>query len=317
VSLAEILVIACAFASGVAVVAALGLYLRDARLKEAAFQRRVGNGVVEPDLAPELLARGAANWMDRSFYMMLERSGSQLSVASAMAILIGSAVVGCVSGLVASAWNSGNWLEHPFVGIAGLLLGAMLPLAWWRWQQARRIKKMQNSLPAALDLLADGLRAGQTLEQGAEMVATRSPSPLRNEFGHTVSLLKLGHSPVAVMERMARRIPLPEFQVFATAVLVHRQTGGNLATLTSRLAAAARDRLEFLSHLGAQTVAGRYSAIGLVIAAVLGVALLMLVRPDYLQFFATHEWGTPLLVTAGVLVLVGAVWMWRVTDVKF
>ena len=144
---------------------------------------------------------------------------------------------------------------------------------------------MQKSLPGALDLLADGLHAGQTLEQAAELVATQMPSPLKEEFGHSVSLLRLGHSPVAVMDRMARRIPLPEFQVFATAVLVHRQTGGNLAKLTARLADAARDRQEFLGHLGAQTVAGRYSAIGLVIAAMAGLTVLVMARPQYLEFF--------------------------------
>ena len=101
------------------------------------------------------------------------------------------------------------------------------------------------------------------------------------------------------------------------AVLVHRQTGGNLATLTSRLAGAARDRLEFLGHLGAQTVAGRYSAIGLVLAALVGVTVLMFMRPQYLDFFLTHELGPAMLVVSGLLLLAGSFWIWRVTDVKY
>ena len=280
-----------------------------ARLKEATFQRRLGNGFPKPEPAPELLARDATNWLDRSFYLLLEQSGSQLSVGTALTICAAFAVVGCTLGLVL--------LEHILAGAAGLVLGTLLPLLWWKWQQARRLKKMQKSLPGALDLLADGLHAGQTLEQGAELVATRMPPPLNAEFGHSVSLLKLGHSPVAVMERMARRVPLPEFQVFAMAVLVHRQTGGNLATLTSRLAGAARDRLEFLGHLGAQTVAGRYSAIGLVLAALVGVTVLMFMRPQYLDFFLTHELGPAMLVVSGLLLLAGSFWIWRVTDVKY
>ena len=151
----------------------------------------------------------------------------------------------------------------------------------------------------ALDLLADGLHAGQTLEQGAELVAARTPAPLNEEFGYSVSLLKLGHSPVAVMERMARRIPLPEFQVFAMAVLVHRQTGGNLATLTSRLAGSARDRQEFFGHLGAQTVAGRYSAIGLVIVAIWGWPPSCICVRSTLEFFLQHELGPGMLLLSG------------------
>ena len=78
----------------------------------------------------------------------------------------------------------------------------------------------------------------------------------------------MGQSPVAVMDRLSRRIPLPEFRLFATAVLVHRQTGGNLAQLTARLAVSARDRQEWRRHLAAQTVTGRYSALGLVACGV-------------------------------------------------
>jgi tight adherence protein B len=218
-------------------------------------------------------------------------------------------MIGCVLPMIL--------LESLVAGMIGLLLGGMLPLLWWMYQRSRRLKKMQKHLPGALDLLADGLHSGQTLEQAADMVADQGVSPLKEEFGHAVSLLRLGHSPVAVMERMSRRIPLPEFKVFATAVMVHRQTGGNLARLAARLAASARDRQEFLGHLGAQTVAGRYSAIGLVITVMLGMVVLGVARPQYLEFFYQHELGPTLLITAGVFFVVGVLWMWRILQVRY
>ena len=101
----------------------------------------------------------------------------------------------------------------------------------------------------------------------------------------------MGQSPVAVMDRLSRRIPLPEFRLFATAVLVHRQTGGNLAQLTARLAVSARDRQEWRRHLGAQTVAGRYSAMGLVACGAVGLTVLSMSRPEYTRFFLTHPRG--------------------------
>ncbi|MGD0898195.1 MAG: type II secretion system F family protein [Thermoguttaceae bacterium] len=303
------LVLVGAFAASAGLVTAVALALRDAQRKEAEFQRRLGNGFPKPEPAPELLAREATHWLDRRFYLLLERSGSQISAATALTVVVASAAVGCTLGLVL--------LDHFLAGVAGLFLGALLPLGWWRFQQARRLNKMQKSLPGALDLLADGLHAGQTLEQAADLVATQMPAPLKDEFAYSVSMLRLGHSPVSVMDRMSRRIPLPEFQIFATAVLVHRQTGGNLANFTARLAAAARDRQEFLGHLGSQTVAGRYSAIGLVVAAVVGLVVLVMARPQYLEFFLRHELGPGLLITAGALLLVGTLWMWRVIDVKY
>jgi tight adherence protein B len=307
--LPSLLVLLGAFVSGVVLVVTLALALRDSQLAEAQFQRRIGNGFPKPEPAPELLARDATHWLDRWFYLLLERSGSRLSVPTALALVAASAAIGCTLGLVL--------LEHVLAGIAGLLLGMALPVGWQLLQQSRRLKLMRKRLPGALDLLADGWHAGQTLEEAAELVATQTASPLKEEFRYAVSLLRLGQSPVAVMERMARRIPLPEFQVFATAVVVHRQTGGNLAALTARLATAARDRQEFLGHLGAQTVAGRYSAIGLVVSAAVGVTALVLIRRDYIGFFLNHDLGPAMLVTAGVLLLLGVVWMWRIGNVKY
>ncbi|MBN2577860.1 MAG: type II secretion system F family protein [Pirellulales bacterium] len=304
-----LLVIVGVFATSGGLMLAVGLALRDAQRKEAKFQRRLGNGIHQPEPTPEILAREATNWLDRRFYLLLERSGSRLSVISALTVLIAAAAIGCTLGLVV--------LEDFLAGVVGLFLGALLPLGWWGSQKVRRLKKMQRELPGALDMLADALHAGQTLERAAELVAAQIPAPLKDEFSHCVAMLRLGHSPVAVMERMARRIPLPEFQVFATAVLVHRQTGGNLAQLTTRLAGAARDRQEFFSHLGAQTVAARYSAIGLVTAATLGLAVLVMARPEYLAFFLQSELGPGLLIAAGALLLFGTLWMWRVANVKY
>jgi tight adherence protein B len=306
---ATVVLLVCAFAAGVVAVLTVGMAIRDAQRAEDQFQRRIGNGVPKPEPAPELMARDAAHSLDRWFYLLVERSGTRLSVPTAMTVVAACAVVGCGLGMVLAS----NFLA----GAAGLLLGGALPVLWWLRQQASRLKKMRKNLPGALDRMADSLHAGQTLEQAAEMVAAQTPGPLKDEFRYAVSLLRLGHSPVAVMERMARRIALPEFQVFAMAVLVHRQTGGNLAKLTSRLAAAARDRQEFFGHLGAQTVAARYSAIGLVVAAAIGVAVLAWVRPEYPKFFFENEAGPGLLVVAGAFLVAGTFWMYRVTNVKY
>ena len=105
--------------------------------------------------------------------------------------------------------------------------------------------------------------------------------------------------------------------VFATAFLVHRQTGGNLGTLVGRLARSAHDRQEFFGHLGAQTVASRYSAIGLILAVVIGLLILGASRPEYLRFFFEHDRGPQLLVAAAALLACGVLWMWRILKVNY
>ena len=104
-----------AFAAGVGLVLAVALALRDTQRTRSEFQRRVGNGFPKPEPAPELLAREATNWLDRRFYLLLERSGSRLSVATALTVVAASAAVGCTLGLVL--------LENLLAGVAGLLLG--------------------------------------------------------------------------------------------------------------------------------------------------------------------------------------------------
>ena len=201
--------------------------------------------------------------------------------------------------------------------LAAALVGFWPPLFWVMWVRSRRIRAMETLLPGALEQLADCLHGGQTLEQAAELMTVQTASPLKEEFGYCVQLLKMGQSPVGVMERLSRRIPLPEFRLFATAVLVHRQTGGNLAQLTARLAVSARDRQEWRRHLGAQTVTGRYSALGLIACGVVGITVLSLLRPEYTRVFFTHPRGPGFLLTAVVLMIIGTIWVSRVIRVHY
>ena len=107
------------------------------------------------------------------------------------------------------------------------------------------------------------------------------------------------------------------FQRITTAVLVHRQTGGNLALLADRLAASARDRGEFLGHVRAVTAGSRVSVIGLTVGTVIALGILAWLRPEYLTQFLNHPMGPGLLMVAGALQIAGIVWVWRVLKVHF
>lgn len=249
------------------------------------------------------------NRFDRAFCDLVEQSGSGISTSQALALVAGSAVVACAVMLV--------FFENLLIGAAGLAIGSLWPIVWLAFRRFRRRRAMRFHLSETLELLADGVRSGRTLEQASEMVAAESPWPLNEEFAYAASQLKLGHTPVAVLDRMVRRVPMPEFRIFATAVLVHRTAGGNLATLIERLAVAARDRQEFFGHLKAVTSGSMLSAIGLMIGSLVAVGLLSWMQPEYLEMFVKHPWGVPLLVIAGVLQLIGIVWVWRVLRMNY
>lgn len=300
-----------AFAAATGAVLAVAMVVRDLRRPDEALQRRLGLATdgFEPGAVAGLPAEGSTSRIDRSFYRLVEGSGTRLDPPTALALVAGLAIVGAAVPLVL--------FESLPAAFAGTVLGAALPICWWGFWQYRRLRAMQKGLPETLELVADSIRAGQTLEQAAELVAVQAPQPLGTEFGYCASQLKLGHSPLAVLQRMARRVPLPEFKVFATAVLVHRQTGGNLALLADRLACSARDRGEFLGHVRAVTAGSRVSVIGLTAGTLIALGILAWLRPEYLGEFLSHPMGPGLLMVAAALQIVGIVWVWRVLKVHF
>ncbi len=299
------------FAASTVIMVAVAMLIHDLKRPDEDLHRRLGLTLQQLQATPEhaSLQQPADGWIDRAFYQLSENSGSKLDRQTAVTLVAGAALIGCAAPLV--------FFDNLPAAAAGLLLGAVLPICWWTFRRARRMAAFEKNLPEALELLADGVRAGQTLEQAAALVAAQAPAPLSEEFGYCVSQLRLGHSPVAVLSRMARRIPIPEFRIFATAVLVHRQTGGNLALLAQRLANSGRDRGEFRGHVKAVTSGSRLSVIGLTIGALVAMGILASLRPEYLSAFVEHELGPTLLVTAAVLQVVGILWVWRILKVHF
>lgn len=257
-------------------------------------------------VSPEKAARTR---FDRWFYELLEAAGSDLDRSTASLIPAAGAVIGAAIPIV--------FFDDLLLAIAGTSIGALLPLAWWKFRAWRRLVAMRKELPAVLELFADAVRSGLSLERAASLAAEESKGPLQGEFRWCAAQLNLGHAPQRVMERMAYRIPLPEFRIFATAVLVHRRTGGDLASLADRLARSAHERTEFRGHLKAVTAGSRLSVFGLTVGILAAVTVLGLTRPDYMQQFFIHPRGLSLLAIAGGLQLVGLLWVWRILQVRY
>ena len=307
----QAVIITLTFVSVAAIVAAVALLVRDAVRPDKDIERRLKPVLEELQSVGIKLPEDedVGGLVDRGFYKLIEDSGSPLDGQTALVLVVGMAIVGCAAPL--------TLLEHPLAAAGGLLLGAVLPLCWWSLRRTRRFGAMRKVLPETLELLSDGVRAGQTLEQATELVAEQGPKPLNKEFEYCASQLRLGHSPVAVLRKMARRVPLAEFKIFSTAVVVHRQTGGNLGLLAQRLAGSARDRSEFHGHVRAVTAGHRMSVLALTIGTVAAVAVLASLQPEYLKSFTEHPWGYPLLVIAAVLQVTGMLWVCRILRVNY
>ena len=292
--IANVAVMSITFASVTMVLAALGMLLRDL------FSPPADTGRQRLTFAP---AEPAGD-INRAFFRLVEESGTPLDMPTALAVVIGAGITGLAVPLA--------FFENLLAAAGGLVLGIALPLGylaiirWWR------LSSMRKQLPYALQAVADAVRSGQTLSESCDLVSKEIKWPLGQEFGYAHQQLELGHGPIGVMNRMVRRVPLPEFRIFATAVIVHRRAGGNLSLLTERMSKAAHDKSDVRNHVLAMTAGGRLSAVGMVVAAILAAALLSWMEPEYIEAFTKSPKGPYLIGVAVLLQVIGAIWVWRI-----
>jgi len=292
--LATIAAVGITFASVTMMLAAAGMFVRDLFAKPASTARQ--RLIFAPE-EPE----GDIN---RAFFRLVEESGSTLDMQTALAVVIGSGIIGAAAPLA--------FFDNLLAAAGGLILGALVPVLYFSFIRWWRLGGMRKQLPYALQAVADSVRGGQTLSEACELVSKETKGPLGREFAFAHQQLELGHSPISVMNRMVRRVPLAEFRIFATAVVVHRRAGGNLSLLTERMSKAAHDKSDMRNHILAMTAGGRLSAIGMVAAAILAAALLSWMEPEYVEMFAKSPKGPYLIATAVLLQVIGAVWVWRI-----
>ncbi len=240
---------------------------------------------------------------DRWFIQLLRESGLGWDATSASLLLI-------LSGLLLGGALF-LWGEHPLPAGWGLIVGALLPLGYVIHRRRKRFKRLQDQLPAALDMMARGVRAGQSLDQAFALLGGHSPEPLATEFRYGARQLEMGLGMPAVMRSFLSRVRLDDVRIFATTLAVHRETGGNVALALERLAAVVRDRLSYRRQLRVATGAGRISAILVGTVAPLVFLFFFVFRPEYLQAMLSSPMGQSMFVLAVLLEIVGLIWTAR------
>lgn len=263
----------------------------------------------ELETVAKLTLQDRRNGFDRWFSVLLEESGSNLSPLSAALIVLGVLILSAGMTFIVSD----NIELSTGVG----LICTTFPLIFWSLRRTWRIGRMRKLLPETLEAVGDAIRGGMTIEEAVKMTAEQIENPLKTEFSHASRQLEMGQTPTMVMNRMARRIPISEFRIFSTAVLVHRTTGGNLAYLAERLARSARDRSEFNGHLTAITAGSRMSILGLIVVTALALMILCGLDTSYLFKFLLNPYGPMLIGISVSLFVVGGFWAWQIMRVRY
>ncbi len=229
--------------------------------------------------------------------------------------------VGTLVSLSAVLLVGGTWLASyraPTFVLAllvGMILGSMpcLYLFVKRW---RRLRRFEELLPDTIDLMSRALRAGHTITSSIEMVASEGTEPVASEFRRVFEEQNFGLPLREAMLNLANRVPLPDVSFLVTAILVQKETGGNLAEVLDKTAAVIRDRFRLRGQVRVYTAQGRLT--GWILAALpfLMFVLLNIVNPAYERILLTDPIGRKLIYVGIVLMILGAWVIRKVIDIK-
>jgi tight adherence protein B len=247
-----------------------------------------------------------------SRYMNMRLLFEQADVALPVPqFLIICAVLAAV-GVVLPAAAGMNVLFAPFVG--GFL--ATLPIIWLLMRRKRRLKKFAAQLPEALELIARALRAGHSLAAGMNLVAHEMSAPIAVEFGRTFEEQNLGIPLEEALDNLTQRVPNLDLKFFATAIILQRQTGGDLAEILDKIGHLVRERFQIWGQVQALTGEGRLSGIVLLALPPALFAVVYRMNPDYLMLLFTDEMGKKMLVGGLVMQLLGALAIRKIVNIR-
>ena len=222
-------------------------------------------------------------------------------------------VLACfTAGIVACVLTPVPILLGPILG----LLFAGLPVGWLMMKRKKRLTKFGNQMPEALELLGRSLRAGHSLNAGFDLVSKEMEAPLAVEFGRTYEEQNFGIPLDEAIEDMAARVPNMDLRFFATAIVLQRQTGGDLAEILDKISYIIRERLQIQGQIQALTGEGRMSgAVLLALPPVLFLVMLKL-NYEYVMMLFTDQIGRYMLCGALVTQLIGALVIKKIITIK-
>jgi tight adherence protein B len=240
--------------------------------------------------------------------LRLKQAGMEISPFSFLVLTIGS---GLAFGLtVWLAWGS------TLIAVAVGLLALFFPELNLRSRRKRRLRKFEEQFPEAIDLLGRAIRAGHPLSAGIRMVADEVPDPAASEFRQVFEEQRFGLPFDDALLGLADRNELVDVRIFATAVLIQREVGGNLAEILDKIAKTVRARFTIQRQLRVYTAQGRMSGYVLTgLPPTLALTIFAL-DPDYARMLIDETAGRYMVIAALVLQVIGFFWIRKVVDIE-
>lgn len=238
----------------------------------------------------------------------LRQAGLRMKPAK---LLLICGVAGAAAELIAGRF----FLRFPIALLIGVATG-LVPIAVVAWMRKRRLRKFEEHFPEALDLLGRAVRAGHAFTTGLEMIAKESAEPIAGEFRATFDEQNFGLPLRDALLNLAERAPLIDVRFFVTAILIQKETGGNLAEILDGLAHVIRDRFRIYREVQVKTAQGRLTAGILIGLPPFMMFVLSIINPHYIGILFTDPKGPTVLVVAATLQIVGAAILWKIIHIE-
>jgi tight adherence protein B len=256
-------------------------------------------------------------WLNRSLVKLeitarIKRVIDQADLHITVMRLVLFSLTAGVMAFLAVSMISPSYLLRTVVGI----VAASLPMVHVLAKRQKRTKRFLQLLPDALDLMSRGLSAGHAFTEALHMVATEMPEPIATEFRKTYEEQNLGLSIKLALENLVQRMPMLDLKMCVTAILIQRETGGNLSELLEKVAYTIRERFRIMEDLKTLTLSSRWSAWLLCALPVLLAVYMSAMNPDYMEVMWRDPRGHKLLAIAAIMQILGMLLVRRIMAIK-
>jgi tight adherence protein B len=239
---------------------------------------------------------------------LLLQAGMKWSVAQFVACCAGA----FAGGLVLSLY----WTMPLALRVTFALACMLLPRAVVRRARRRRLVRIEQQLPEAADFIARALRAGHSFTNVLQIVGNELPEPLSGEFRIAREEINYGVPLNEALHNMASRIPLTDLRYLVIAVIIQRDSGGNLAEILGNIGQIIRARLKLVALVRVLSAEGRMSAWILGALPFFVMSIMLLINPTYVSLLWTDPIGVRLLWYAAGMILLGVVWLRKVIHIR-
>jgi tight adherence protein B len=240
---------------------------------------------------------------------LLDQAGINTRVGNFFLLCLGSGLVGTLVFFV---------LGHQNLPLAwaGMMIGLIAPYSYASIMRTRRFARFEEIFPQAIDTLGRAVRAGHAFTTALEMISSEIPEPVAGEFRKLFEEQKFGLPVRDALMNLADRVPLVDVKFFVTAVMLQRETGGNLAEILDNLSYMIRERFKILRQVRVYTAQGRLTMLLLMMLPPVIIVVMLIMNPDFIRPLFTDPIGHALVAAGITLQTVGYFVIRRIIQIQ-